>query len=228
MPFSVLLDANVLVPNALRDTLLRVAEADFYRPLWSQDILAETRRTILRLRPGVDSDKLDNMFRSMNAAFSDAQVTGYEPLVEGMTNDAGDRHVLAAAVAGRADVIVTNNVKHFPQNAVAPLHIEVLRPDQFLCLQYDLAPIPVVEIIKRQSDDTGRVPGMPRLDVDELLECLSKGGAPRFVEHIRGHLAAARHRPRAPKALTPHMVEAKHTLDRSPTPERDDQHRPQS
>lgn len=114
MPFSALLDANVLVPNALRDTLLRVAEADFYRPLWSQGILAETRRTILRLRPSVDPERLDAMFACMNEAFSDALVAGYESLVEGMTNDMGDRHVLAAAVAGRADVIVTNNVKHFP------------------------------------------------------------------------------------------------------------------
>lgn len=111
MPFSALLDANVLVPNALRDTLLRVAEADLYRPLWSQDILAETRRTILRLCPDINSGRLDAMFAGMNEVFSDALVTGYEPLIEGMTNDKGDRHVLAAAVIGRADVIVTNNVK---------------------------------------------------------------------------------------------------------------------
>ncbi|MCG5449066.1 PIN domain-containing protein [Micromonospora hortensis] len=223
MPFSVLLDANVLVPNALRDTLLRIAEADFYRPLWSQDILVETRRTILRLRPGVDTTRLDKMFMCMNAAFIDALVTGYESLIAGMTNDTGDRHVLAAAVAGRADVIVTNNVKHFPQDAVGPLHIEVMRPDQFLCLQYDLAPVPIVEIIKRQSADTGRAAGKPQLNVDELLDCLSRGGTPRFVEHIRGHLAAARHRPRAPKAPTPRLVESTHTLDRSPAPDRDGQ-----
>ncbi|MET8462306.1 PIN domain-containing protein [Micromonospora zamorensis] len=208
MPFSVLLDANVLVPNALRDTLLRVAEAEFYRPLWSQDILAETRRTILRLRPGVDPNRLDAMFTCMNAAFSDALVTGYEFLIEAMTNDKGDRHVLAAAVAGRADVIVTNNVKHFPQTAVGPLHIEVLRPDRFLCLQYDLAPASVVDIIKRQSSETGRSAGKPQLNVEELLGCLSNGGAPRFVEHIQGHLAAARLRPRSPEAPTPRLVES--------------------
>ncbi|MFF5172819.1 putative toxin-antitoxin system toxin component, PIN family [Micromonospora sp. NPDC000089] len=208
MPFSVLLDANVLVPNALRDTLLRVTEAGFYRPLWSQDILAETRRTILRLRPSIDPNRLDMMFTCMNAAFGDALVTGYEPLVTGMTNDIDDRHVLAAAVAGRADVIVTNNVKHFPQAAVGPLHIEVLKPDRFLCLQYDLAPAPVVDIIKRQSDETGRSAGKPRLSIDELLELLSNGGAPRFVEHIRGHLAAARLRPRSPNVPAPRLVES--------------------
>ncbi|MFD2768579.1 PIN domain-containing protein [Micromonospora eburnea] len=174
MPFSVLLDANVLVPNALRDTLLRVAEADFYRPLWSQDILAETRRTILRLRPSIDPERLDAMFACMNEAFSDALVTGYESLIEGMTNHMDDRHVLAAAVAGRADVIVTNNLRHFPQAAVGPLHIEVLAPDRFLCLQYDLAPPAVVDIIKRQSAETGRSAGKPQLSVEELLGCLTE------------------------------------------------------
>jgi predicted nucleic acid-binding protein len=199
VPFSALLDANVLVPNALRDTLLRVAEADFYRPLWSQDVLVETRRTILRLRPDIDPGRLDAMFAGMNEAFSDALVTGYEPLVDGMTNDKGDRHVLAAAVIGRADVIVTNNLKHFPRSAVDPLKIEALKPDQFLCLQYDLAPPLLVDLIKRQSAETGRSPGKPRLSLDELLDCLSKAGAPRFVEHINGHLAAAKLRQRSPQ-----------------------------
>ena len=206
MPFSALLDANVLVPNALRDTLLRVAEADLYRPLWSQDILAETRRTILRLRPDINPGRLDAMFAGMNEVFSDALVTGYEPLIEGMTNNKGDRHVLAAAVIGRADVIVTNNVRHFPGSALDPLNIEALKPDRFLCLQYDLAPPLMLDLVKRQSAETGRSPGKPRLSLSELLECLCKAGAPRFVEHIQGHLAAAKVRQRSPQVPTPRLA----------------------
>ncbi|MFG1954821.1 putative toxin-antitoxin system toxin component, PIN family [Micromonospora sp. NPDC048830] len=206
MPFSALLDANVLVPNALRDTLLRVAEADFYRPLWSQDVLAETRRTILRLRPDIDPGRLDAMFACMNQAFEDALVTGYESLVDGMTNDMGDRHVLAAAVAGRADVIVTNNLRHFPRAAVEPFNIEVLKPDRFLCLQYDLAPTLMVEVVTRQSAETGRSAGKPQLGVEELLACLGNGGAPRFVKHIQGHLAATKIRPRSPEMPASRLV----------------------
>lgn len=202
MPFSALLDANVLVPNALRDTLLRVAEADFYRPLWSQDILAETRRAILRIRPDVDPGRLDAMFAGMNTFFSDALVTGYESLVGGMTNDEGDRHVLAAAVIGRADVIVTNNLKHFPPSAVDPLKIEVLAPDRFLCLQYDLAPDPLIEVIKRQSAETGRSVGKARLSPDQLLESLRKAGAPAFAECVQRHLASATPRQRSPETGT--------------------------
>lgn len=202
MLFSALLDANVLVPNVLRDTLLRVAEANFYRPLWSRDIIAETRRAILRIRPNVDPVRLDATFAEMNRAFSDALVAGYEPLIAGMTNDEGDRHVLAAAVMGRADVIVTNNVKDFPPSAVDPFKIEVLDPDYFLCLQYDLIPSVMVDVLKKQSDETGRSPGKSKLGLPELLERLGKAGAPRFMECVQSQLHGATPRQRSLRTAT--------------------------
>ena len=58
----------------------------------------------------------------MAAYFPDARVTSYEELIGSMTNHPKDRHVLAAAVAGRADVLVTENLKDFPP-AVAHLGI---------------------------------------------------------------------------------------------------------
>ncbi|MFG2051094.1 putative toxin-antitoxin system toxin component, PIN family [Micromonospora sp. NPDC048935] len=198
MPFSALLDANVLVPNALRDTLLRVAEDDLYRPLWSEEILAETRRIILRLRPEVNAGRLDAMFADMNNTFVDAMVTGHDSLIPDLQNDAGDRHVLAAAIVGRADVIITNNVKHFPAAAVDPLHIEVMRPDRFLCLQFDLSPSLVVDVLRRQSADTGRAPGKPRLNVADLLELLRRSGAPTFVSQVLAQLPATLPRSRSP------------------------------
>lgn len=188
MPFSALLDANVLVPNVLRDTLLRVAEDDLYRPLWSREILAETRRTIMRLHPTINAERLDATFVAMNNTFADAMVTGHDSLIPDMRNDSGDRHVLAAAVTGRADVIITNNVKHFPASAVDPLHIEVMRPDRFLCLQFDLAPSLVVEVLSRQSADTGRAPGKSRLTVEDLLERLRRSGASTFVSQVLAQL----------------------------------------
>ena len=55
----------------------------------------------------------------MAAYFPDARVTSYEELIGSMTNHPKDRHVLAAAVAGRADMLVTENLKDFPPAAVA-------------------------------------------------------------------------------------------------------------
>jgi predicted nucleic acid-binding protein len=186
MPFSAMLDANVLVPNLIRDTLLRIAEAGFYRPLWSADILAETRRTILRIAPNADPRAIDRMLASMDATFMDARVTGYEPFIPAMTNSAKDRHVLAAAVVGRADAIVSADRRGFPTESCAPFDIEAVTPDTFLINQYDLDPEAVVEILRQQSAATGRIPGRARYGVPELLAALHRTGAPRFADAVAG------------------------------------------
>jgi predicted nucleic acid-binding protein len=188
VPFSALLDANVLVPNVLRDTLLLVAESGLYRPLSSEDILAEVRRTVLRLRPDIRPDRLDYTFSRMNEAFEGACVTGYQSIIPHMSNDDGDRHVLAAAVVGRADLIVTRNLSDFPVSSLVPFQLEAQDPDQFLCHQYDLQPSLVAEIIRRQSAMTGRAPGHRRRTVPEVLFRLSKCGAATFADRISAHL----------------------------------------
>lgn len=188
MPFSALLDANVLVPSCLRDTLLRIAEAGLYRPLWSRDILAETERNILRIGPDLDPGRVRNTLVDMDEAFEGASVSGYEGIVASMTNNPKDRHVLAAAVVGRADVIVTNDLPGFPEQACRPYDIEVQKPDVFLTNQYDLAPGGVARVIQEQSDDTGRRHGHPQIPVQDILRSLSKTGAPEFAGRLAAHL----------------------------------------
>lgn len=84
MTFGAVLDANVLVPVALADTLLGAAEAGLYRPLWSGRILAEVRAAILRVHPELDPSRIDARLHAMNAAFEDALVEEWEPLVDGI------------------------------------------------------------------------------------------------------------------------------------------------
>lgn len=189
MPFSALLDANVLVPNLVRDTLLRIAEAGFYRPLWSAEILAETRRTILRIAPGADPKAVDRTLALMDATFMDARVTGYEPFIPAMTNNAKDRHVLAAAVVGRADAIVSADRRGFPAESCDRFGIEALTPDTFLINQYDLDPEAVVEILRQQSAATGQVSGRSHYELPDLLTALGKAGAPRFADTVAMHRA---------------------------------------
>ncbi|SON59994.1 Putative ribonuclease VapC50 [Mycobacterium simulans] len=135
--FPVVLDACVLVPYPLVDLLLRLADEGIYRPLWSEDILEETRRTLINKLNRTPA-QANKRLKAMRDSFIGAEVTGYRDLISAMRNHEGDRHVLAAAVRERAEVIVTSNLSHFPSEAVEPYHIEVRHPDDFLLDQIDL------------------------------------------------------------------------------------------
>ncbi|MHB9150628.1 MAG: hypothetical protein ACYC33_11260 [Thermoleophilia bacterium] len=120
----------------------------------------------------------------MREFFPDAEVVGYESLVGAMANDTRDRHVLAAAVKGRADVIVTRNLKHFPTKVLEPFDLDVQDPDSFLLHQFHLKPgIVVVELEEMVS--TNRLPPRTMCELLERLDAL----APEFSQTVRAHLA---------------------------------------
>ncbi|MBT8225040.1 MAG: PIN domain-containing protein [Dactylosporangium sp.] len=121
------LDANVLIPNALCDFLLRLADEDLFQPRWSLTILDEVRRHV-----PVPPTAIERRIAFMNAAFEDALVTGYEPLIGQTDNDPKDRHVLAAAVTAGADSIITCNLRDFPLAACQPHGVVAEHPDAFL------------------------------------------------------------------------------------------------
>ena len=136
--FLVVLDACVLVPAFLRDTLLRLAEEPrLYIPRWSEEIISEMVRT-LESEIGLAPEKTAYLVSELKKHFGDVWVTAYAPLLGQLTNDPEDRHVLAAAITSGAQVIVTYNKRHFPQAALEPWGIEVQGPSTFLRDQYDL------------------------------------------------------------------------------------------
>ena len=80
-------------------------------------------------------------YYAVDKATRDALVTGYEPLTSCLNlPDPDDRHVLAAAIVGHCDVIVTQNLQDFPQEVLKPFGIEVQHPDDFLANHLNLAP----------------------------------------------------------------------------------------
>lgn len=180
--FVALLDACVLVPVSLADTLMRLAEAELYRPIWSQEILAETRAAILDVHPDIDAGRVDARLRSMNETFEDACVEGWEPLAAGLVlPDDNDRHVVAAAIRGRAEAIVTNNVRDFPAEVLDEFGLHAVTPNDFLLDQLDLAPGTVLGVLRRQAADARR----PPLSIDDVLTSLSKATAPEFGRAAR-------------------------------------------
>lgn len=150
MAFPAFLDACVLVPIALTDTLLRLAEADTYRPLWSADVLDEVERNLPKVSVSVTPEKARRRVATMRDFFPDAMVSGYEALIPVMTNDPKDRHVLAAAVTGSAAVIVTANRRDFPPDALRPYDIAAVHPDDFLLDQLGLYPHATVQCLRDQ------------------------------------------------------------------------------
>ena len=95
------------------------------------------------------SDKVPNLVKLMNTAFPEAEVTGYRPLIEGLElPDLKDRHVLAAAIKCGAQIIVTENLRDFPQDYLAEFDIEALTADQFLTTALDLFPYDGLQAVK--------------------------------------------------------------------------------
>lgn len=127
------LDANVLYPIVLTDTLLRLAEVGLFEPRWSAAINDEWTRNLLADRPDLTPERVARRRRAMEAAFPRAMVTGHEPLIGGLDlPDPDDRHVLAAAIHGGAAEIVTFNLRDFPPDRLAPVGRTATHPDEFI------------------------------------------------------------------------------------------------
>lgn len=133
MAFGVVIDACVLHPFALRDALLYAAYRDLFAPKWSKQILEEMRRNLVANATMTESDAAD-LVEALDSTFPEAMVDrdAIDALVVAMRNDAGDRHVAAAAVASGAEQITTVNLKHFLDADLAPFGVEAVHPDQFL------------------------------------------------------------------------------------------------
>ena len=116
--YRVVLDACVLIPMPLADTLLRMAEAPrLCLPKWSQAIMDEVTRNLVT-KWQMAPEKAQRREMALRRHFPEAWVDGFETLIGVMTNDPDDRHVLAAAVRSHAELIVTYNRRHFPTQAV--------------------------------------------------------------------------------------------------------------
>ncbi|MFP4599304.1 MAG: PIN domain-containing protein [Persicimonas sp.] len=180
MTFRVVLDANVVFPFSLRDTLLRAAAAGYFQVYWSGDILDETTRNLIKTGT-ISEQQAVHLVEAMTAAFPEAMVEDYEPLIDVMPNDEKDRHVAAAAVTAGAQVIVTNNLKDF---RVLPEGVEAQSPDEFLVDLFDLDSQGVVTLLRKQA----RALKKPPKTCEELMDGLAKT-VPSFVKAVREYLS---------------------------------------
>ena len=179
--YTAILDANVLYPQLLRDTLLSLAVARLYHARWTATIHGEWTRNLLLTRPDL-ATKLPAVVALMNSSVPDCLVTHYEKLAESLElPDPDDRHVLAAAIVGHADAIVTFNTKDFPPAVLQPYGIEVQHPDEFLMNQLQLQKIPALSAIKKMRARWTN-PERPAL---ALIAAFEKRGLPLMADLLR-------------------------------------------
>ncbi len=181
MTFRAVLDACVLFPFSLRDTLLRLAERELYDVYWSDRILDEVTRNLVGegFMTEAKARRLEGFMRQAfdAAAVSNEAIDRLEPV---MTNHPKDRHVLAAAVASDAEAVVTSNLKDFPQEACEPWDVVAMHPDEFLRILQTKRPAVVLEVLTEQAGDLKD----PPWSLEDLLHALAKE-VPGFVDAVR-------------------------------------------
>jgi hypothetical protein len=180
--YTAVLDACVLYPAPLRDLLLSLASGELFGARWTSLIQAEWVRNLAIKRPDLTLDVLNRTAAMMNSAIEDCLVEDFAWLIDSLVlPDLNDRHVLAAAIVGHADAIVTFNLRDFPEQAVRSHGIDILHPDDFLIAQYDLDPIKVLGIVKLLRSRLRK----PPKSADELIATYEQQGLAQFCEKLR-------------------------------------------
>ena len=126
----ILLDTCVLYPTVMREVLLGAARAGLFTPLWSNRIFDEWRRATEKKEDGFAAQAGVEIALT-GAAWPDAMVP-FDHADELWLPDANDIHVLAAAINGKADQLVTANIKDFPTRILTQHGILRRDPDGFL------------------------------------------------------------------------------------------------
>jgi predicted nucleic acid-binding protein len=138
--YTALLDACVLYPAPVRDLLLSLSISDLFHARWSAEIEREWVSNLLQNRSDLTTTQLEETCSLMKQAVPDCLIENYEKFIPAIhLPDENDRHVLAAAVKGGVDAIVTFNLKDFPKSVLDEYDIEAIHPDDFIMNQLELS-----------------------------------------------------------------------------------------
>lgn len=180
----VFVDTNVLFPFSIMDLLLALTEDAVHEILWTEDLLSEWERVIVR-----EHRRSPESAAAISAAirehFHEGRIAehDYTAQTDAMPgDDPDDRRHMAAAVVGRAQAIITWNQADFPAVPLAAMGIRVCDPDEYLCELLSGMPHEVVATVVRLAAEKRRPPKTP----GDLADDLAKAGVPSFAERIRG------------------------------------------
>ena len=180
--FTVVYDACVLYPAPLRDLLMHLALSDLFRARWSNMIHDEWMRNVQANRPDLSRDRLGRTRDRMNHSVRDCLVSDFEYMISSISlPDPDDCHVVAAAIHCGASLIVTFNLKDFPDSALKPYNLAAQHPDDFIVDLLDLHPAGVLEAAASHR----RSLKSPPKTADEYLDTLLAQGLTQTVAVMR-------------------------------------------
>lgn len=182
---SVFLDANVIYSITLTDVLLTLAEHDLFLPLWSPNVLQEAQEAASRTLPDAAQQAFRKRLKMIDQAFPESSIHVEESEWSQFDlPDPDDRHVLAAAAQGQADALATRNIKDFPQKLLDSFSIQVITPDDLLCVLLRRNPEATASAIRELIDSRHR----PPINIPDFAKRLERSGATQFaaaIAHIR-------------------------------------------
>lgn len=175
------LDACVLYPTVLREILIGVAKASLYVPLWSDRILEEWARATRKISPVAEVQARSEV-AMLNLALPKASIAA-QPGLEARLHlpDENDIHVLAVAIAGSADAIITFNARDFPRHVLAGEGITRRDPDSFLWEMWSHHPEKVGAVIASVQAKAEQISGQPQ----PLRPFLKRAGLPRLAKALQ-------------------------------------------
>ena len=171
-----------MYPAPLRSYFMYLANTGLFRAKWSNDVHDEWIRNVLKNNTHISFEQLERTRQLMDKHVPDCLVEGYESIIDGLTlPDPDDRHVLAAAIKGQAESIITFNLKDFPERKLSLFDIQAVHPDEFLSDMFEMNPA----LCLKAAQQHRRSLKNPAMTVDEYLDCLQRQKLPRFVSKLR-------------------------------------------
>ena len=179
--FTVIFDANVFFGTTLRSLVMELSKTGLFRARWTQGIHDEWIGAVRNKYPDVAVDRLRQASAQMDRAVQNCRVTGYEGIIPSLSlPDPDDRHVLAAAIVGHAECIVTFNEKDFPVEVLTPYQIHTCHPDKFLMDVEGLDDGILIDAARADLRHYRR----PPLSVDEYADRLRRAGVPNTADYL--------------------------------------------
>ncbi len=179
--FTVVYDANVLYPAPLRSLLIYLGKSGLFRARWTYQIHDEWIRNLLINRPDLMPEQLYAMRDLMIQAIPDSIITGHEVIIDGVQlPDPDDRHVLAAALRANAELIITTNLKDFPDSQLKPFNIAAQHPDDFILDLLDLNQKSVLDCLREDRNHYQK----PVLTPEEYLQYLHRQKLEKTVSYL--------------------------------------------